>query len=463
MTEPHFTENEVFIRKLTDIVLASLHNEDFGVEDLARKTGLSRSTLHRRLSDIKQQHASQFIREIRLKCAMELLQHHGGHASEIAYQVGFGSPSYFNKCFHDFFGFPPGEVRKRMEEGNLPVSYETTASHVTTASGNATEEVNEVSFKSGRFKKPYLVSVSIGLSALIIGFAIFYLTKRGEFSYQPFGQERSIAVLPFKNLSSEEDSQYFADGIMEDILNHLFRIGNLRVISRTTAERFRDSELSTVEIAKIMGVNYLLEGSVRKHGNQVRITVQLIDGKTDRHMWSENYDRELADIFLIQSEIAQTIARELKAVITPLEKTLIKKVPTDNMEAYNYYLIGNNYYWRSYDKQDYSIAISMYSKAIELDPEFALAHIRLAISHSAMYWFHFDRNFDRVEKTREAIDAAIRIDRELPEIHMALGYYYYMCLLDYQKALEEFSLAETRLRNHPECFLMKACCLQKGR
>ncbi len=171
-------------------------------------------------------------------------------------------------------------------------------------------------------------------------------------------------MLPFKNLSSEEDSRYFADGIMEDILNHLFRIGDLRVISRTTAERFRDSKLSTVEIAKSIGVNYILEGSVRKQDDLVRITVQLIDGKRDRHLWSENYDRKLTDIFYIQSEIAENIARELKAVITPLEKTLIEKVPTENMEAYNYYLIGNNYYWRSYDEQDYSIAIQCILKPL---------------------------------------------------------------------------------------------------
>ncbi len=344
MAEPPFTDHEIFIKKLTDIILANLQNENFGVDELAREAGFSRSSIHRRLWEIKRQNISHFIREIRLKRAMELLRHHAGHASEIAYQAGFGSPSYFSKCFHDFYGFPPGEVRKRMEEDTLPVSYETNASE------NPSEEENIVSLKSGRFKKRYLVSLSVGLSALIIGFAIFYHTKKGEFSYQRVRQERSIAVLPFKNLSSEDDSQYFTDGIMEDILNHLFRIGDLQVISRTTAERFRGSKLSTVEIAGSIGVNYILEGSVRKQGDQVRITVQLIDGKRDRHMWSENYDRKLTDIFYVQSEIASSIARELEAVITPMENTLIKKVPTDNMEAYNYYLIGNNYYWRSYDK-----------------------------------------------------------------------------------------------------------------
>ena len=440
------------LERLTQITLENLDNENFGGAELAVHAGMSISTLNRRLHKITSKPTSLFIREIRLKKALELLMQQTDTAAEVAWKVGFGSPAYFSKCFHDFYGFPPGEVRKRMEEGTLPVLDKSPAA----------EEANEVSLTSEKFKKPYLVSIFIGLSALIIGLVVFSLTNKGEFRSQRVDEERSIAVLPFKNLSSEEDSQYFADGITEDILNHLFRIGDLRVISRTTSERFRNSKLSTTEIARSMGVNYLLEGSVRKQGENVRITAQLIDGKTDRHLWSENYDRELADIFLIQSEIAQTIARELKAVITPLEKTMIEKAPTENMEAYNYYLIGNNYYWRSFDEQDYSIAISMYSKAIELDPEFALAYIRLSICYSAIYWFHFDRNYNQIMKSKEAIDAAIRLDPELPEIHLALGYYYYWCLLDYQKALDEFSLAETRLRNHPECILMKASVYRRA-
>jgi TolB-like protein/AraC-like DNA-binding protein/Tfp pilus assembly protein PilF len=444
------------LEKLTRITLENLENENFGGTELAVHAGMSISTLNRRLQKITSKPTNQFIREIRLKKAMELLKQDTDTAAEIAYKVGFGSPAYFSKCFHDFYGFPPGEVRKRMEDGTLPIPDETHSSE------NAAEEKPGVPLKAGRLKKSHLIFVFIALGALFTGVTFFYFAKKGEFSYQRVGHERSIAVLPFKNLSSEEDSQYFADGIMEDILNHLFRIGDLRVISRTTSERFRDSNLPASEIARSIGVNYILEGSVRKQDDQVRITVQLIDGKRDRHLWSENYDRKLTDIFHIQGEIAENIARELEVVITPKESTLIKKVPTENMEAYNYYLIGNNYYWRSFDEQDYSIAISMYSKAIELDREFALAYIRLSICHSAVYWFHFDRSPDRISKAKEAIDAAVRLDPELPEIYMALGYYYYWCLLDYQKALEEFDFAERRLRNHPECILIKASVYRRA-
>jgi TolB-like protein/AraC-like DNA-binding protein/Tfp pilus assembly protein PilF len=445
-----------FITKLTQLTLDHLEDEHFGGKELALAMGMDRSTLYRRMRTVSRNSISQFIREVRLRKAFELLRDDNLTAAEVAYKVGFGSPAYFCKCFHDFFGFTPGEVKKKLAEGTLPLMEEDPKAEDIINNGKKTR------LTFGLIKKPYLIAAALVLAVLIISAGAYFFKRSREFNLYAFGEEKSIAVLPLKNLSDDPDNQYFADGITEDILNHLFRIGDLRVISRTTSERFRDSELPSVEIAKSMGVNYLLEGSVRKDGDKVRITVQLIDGKTDRHLWSENYDRNLADIFLIQSEIAQTIARELKAVITPAEKTLIEKVPTKNMEAYNYYLIGNNYYWRSYDEQDYSIAISMYTKAIELDPEFSMAYIRLAISHSAMYWFHFDRSYERVAKTREAIDAAIVLDPEIPEIHLALGYYYYRCLLDYEKALEELSLAETKLRNNPECIFMKGSIYRRS-
>ncbi len=439
-----------FVSKLTQITLDHLEDEHFGGKELALAMGMNRSTLYRKMHASTEKNISQFIREVRLKKAFELLQDDNLTAAEVAYRVGFGSPAYFGKCFHDFFGFPPGEVKKKLAEGSLPVMEEDPKAV------DRNDEGEKARLAFGLTKKTYRIAAALVLVVLIISAVTHFFERKREFNFYLSEQEKSIAVLPLKNLSDDPNNQYFADGITEDILSHLFRIGDLRVISRTTSERFRDSQLPSPEIAKSMGVNYLLEGSVRKDGDNVRISVQLIEGKTDRHLWSENYDRQLADIFRIQSEIAQTIARELKAVITPLEKTLIEKVPTENIEAYNYYLIGNNYYWRSFDEQDYSIAISMYSKAIEQDPEFALAYIRLSICYSAVYWFHFDRNYNQIMKSKEAIDAAIRLDPKLPEIHLALGYYYYWCLLDYQKALEEFSIAETRLRNHPECILMKA-------
>ena len=443
-----FTEKE-FIDKLTQITLEHLEDERFGGRELALALGMSWSTLNRRVQAINGKHISQIIREIRLEKALELLQDNHATAAEVAFKVGFGSPAYFSKCFNQCFGFPPGEVKKRMAEGTLPLPGERPPDQ------SLCPKEKGIFLWCSSFPKPYLVAGFGGLALLVLAVALFLFLRKDDRVASRAIHEKSIAVLPFKNLSSDSNNQYFADGISEEIINQLFRIGDLRVVSRTTADRFRDSDLSTTDMAKAMGVNYILEGSVRKQGDRLRITVQLIDGIEDHHLWSDYYDREAADIFLIQSEIAQNIARELQAVITPAERSLIEKPPTKTLEAYNYYLIGNNYYWRGYDQQDFTIAISMYSKAIELDPDFALAYTRLAISHANMYWFHYDYRPDRVIKCREAIDAATSIDPDLPEIHLALGYYHYWCLLDYSKGLEEFEQAAKRLRNNPEIFLMK--------
>jgi TolB-like protein/AraC-like DNA-binding protein/Tfp pilus assembly protein PilF len=408
------------VERLTQITLENLENENFGGTELAVHAGMSISTLNRRLHKITSKPTCQFIREIRLKKAMELLMQETDTSAEIAYKVGFGSPAYFSKCFHDFYGFPPGEALKRMEEGTLPVSDKTNTSDKTSASENATEEENEVSLKSGKLNKSYLVFVSVALSALIIGFAIIYLSKKGEFIYQPAEQERSIAVLPFKNLSSEEDNQYFADGIMEDILNHLFRIGELRVISRTTSERFRDSYLSTTEIAKSMGVNYLLEGSVRKQGDNIRIAVQLIDGNTDRHLWSENYDRKMADIFIIQSDIAKNVANELQFILTPAKKEEIERIPTVNTDAYIYYLMGR-FFWNKRTDVDLKKSVEYFEKAIAADPDYALAHAGLADAYFIQAWWDYIERPQGYEKSKQLATKALELDNNLAEAFATLG------------------------------------------
>jgi len=325
---------------------------------------------------------------------------------------------------------------------------------------------DEKTFKPEKLPDKKKINKQSLFAAIILAFIIAgYFLMPALFKSKTEAQtsmDKSIAVMPFANLSNDPEQEYFSDGMLDEILDRLFKIGDLKVISRTTSMRYKNSELSLKEIANELGVATILEGSVRKLGNNLRITVQLIDARTDTHLWSEIYDRDLSDVFEIQSEIAQTIARELKAVITPQEKALIEKVPTDNLEAYNYFLIGNEYYLRSYEEQDYSIAISMYTNAIELDPGFALAYIRLALCHASMYWFHYDRSSERIIKSKEAIDAAISIDPEIPEIHLALGSYYYWCFLDYQRALKELDLAEKKLRNNPESTYFKACVYRRA-
>ncbi|MFO7656669.1 MAG: helix-turn-helix domain-containing protein [Bacteroidales bacterium] len=446
-----------FIGKLTQITLDHLADENFGGNELAVALGMSWSTLNRKVQAATGQHISQFIREIRLKTALELLQDNNDTAAEVAYKVGFGGPAYFNKCFNDFYGFPPGEVKKRMAEGTLPLPEENLYAEGTVE----VEGETTVPLPTNRFKKPYLLAASVGLGVLLIAFAIFYLARKGEFTYQLRGQEKSIAVLPFKNLSSEADNQYFADGITEDILNHLFRISDLRVISRTTAERFRDSELPSPEIAKSMGVNYLLEGSVRKLGDNVRITVQLIDGKSDRHLWSENYDRQLADIFFIQSDIAQNVARELRAVLSPEEMETIERPISQSIGAYDYYLRGKDYYNRTNKEEDKRFAMQMYQKAVEIDPDFALAWVGLSAATRDLYWYFFDRSDDNLLKTKQYLDKALALAPELKEVRFEEVAYYYLCKQDYSRSMKILEKLRNEYPNNDEILFWLAMVFRR--
>lgn len=190
-------------------------------------------------------------------------------------------------------------------------------------------------------------------------------------------KDKSIAVLPFVNISNDPDQDYFSDGMMEEILNHLFQIGDLLVTSRTSVMKYKETTKSVPEIARELGVSTILEGSVRKAGNRVRITVQLIDGKTDKHLWSESYDRDLNDIFTIQSEVAKAIAITLKAEIHPEVRRRIDTPPTDNLEAYDLYLEAGTL--SEYGEEENGKAIEMLYEAIELDPEFSNAYTALGL------------------------------------------------------------------------------------
>ncbi|MBW6492902.1 MAG: helix-turn-helix domain-containing protein, partial [Lentimicrobium sp.] len=405
--------DQEFIGKLKQLTLDHLADERFGGKELAVAMGMSWSTLNRKLQALTGQHISQFIREIRLQKALELLQEKNATASEVAYKVGFGGPAYFNKCFNAYFGFPPGEVKKRMEDGTLPLADENQPADVSFSETTSNSILD-------RFPKPYLIAAFAGLALLIIALGMVFLAKKGDSSFLLQDHEKSIAVLPFKNLSGEADNQYFADGITEDILNHLFRISELRVISRTTAERFRDSELPSPEIAKSMGVNYLLEGSVRKQGEQVRITVQLIDGKSDRHLWSENYDRQLADIFLIQSDIAQKVARELRAVLSPKEIETIEAPYTKNPEAYDHYLMGR-FYWYKMGPENIEKSIEYFERAIALDHEFALAYAYLAYSYLIMVNYQGISLEEGLTLSESFAQKALDINPDLPDAYLVLG------------------------------------------
>ena len=231
---------------------------------------------------------------------------------------------------------------------------------------------------------------------------------------------KSIAVLPFVNLSNDLTQLYFSDGIVEAILNHLFKIGELKVISSTSTKKYKNTELSIKEIGKELGVSSILEGSVQKIGNKVRITAQLIDARTDVHLWSEIYDRDISDIFTIQSEVAQNVARELKATLTSEEKEHIKKNETENPEAYNFYLQGR-FYLEKRTNEGFKKSIEYFEMAVAADPDYALAYAGLADVYFLIAWYNVMPQPEAYARSTEYVNKALGIDKNLAEAHTVLG------------------------------------------
>jgi TolB-like protein/Tfp pilus assembly protein PilF len=264
--------------------------------------------------------------------------------------------------------------------------------------------------------------------------------------------DKSIAVLPFQNLSDEKENAYFADGIQDDVLTNLSKVGDLKVISRTSVMPYRGKASNVREIGKTLGVGAILEGSVRRIGNRVRVNVQLINAETDEHMWAEDYDRDLTDVFAIQTDLAQQIVRELQAKLSPLEKAQIERRPTENGEAYLAFVQAHNlsHAFESVEKLNQSE--QLYQRAIDLDPKFALAIARYSQLQS---WFvnGVERTPERLEKARTLADQAMQLQPDLPEAHLALGFSYYYGDKNYDAALREFEIARLGLPNESEVYL----------
>jgi len=266
--------------------------------------------------------------------------------------------------------------------------------------------------------------------------------------------DKSIAVLPFESLSDEKENAYFADGIQDDVLTNLSKIGDLKVISRTSVMPYRGKTSNVREIGKALGVGAILEGSVRRVGNRVRVNVQLINADTDEHLWAEDYDRDLTDVFAIQTDLAQQIVRELQAKLSPMEKAQIERRPTENSEAYLAFVEAHELFYRQDGmlRANTEKAEQLFERATMLDPNFAGAFAGLARAHDWAY-HDFDPIPARKEKARAAAETAIRLQPDLPEGHLALGFYHYYCERDYQAALHEFAIAKLSLPNSAEVYM----------
>jgi eukaryotic-like serine/threonine-protein kinase len=296
-------------------------------------------------------------------------------------------------------------------------------------------------------------AVRIGLGALLaaglVGGGLFgrhVWENRARQRSTPAPPDRVVAVLPFKNLGSPED-QYFTDGLTEEITGRLAGLSGLRVISRTSADQYRESKKSLKQIGAELGASYVLEGSVRwarsgsSAAGEIRVTPQLIRVSDDSHLWADSYDAELNEVFRIQSAIAEQVTTALDVALRQPERATLGLGGTRNPEAYDLYLRGNDRLRRENERGDVWAAVDLYQRAVALDSGFALAFARLSQSQAAMYWYHYDHSEQRLQQAWKAAQAAQRAVPDLPETHIALGYYHYWGHLDYDAALEEFKQA----------------------
>jgi TolB-like protein/Tfp pilus assembly protein PilF len=275
--------------------------------------------------------------------------------------------------------------------------------------------------------------------------------KSGESRQQGETAGKSIAVLPFASLSEDKANTYFSEGIQDEILTRLAQIRDLKVISRTSTLRYKSAPENLPEIAKQLGVAHILEGSVQKFGDRVRINVQLINAETDSHLWAETYDRTLTDVFAVESEVAQRVADSLRATLTGVEKASLAARPTQNPAAYDAYLRGLALVASNRESQAaFKDAADFFDKAVQLDPNFALAWARASISHSRMHWVGYDRSPARAEKAKQAAEKARELQPDLGETFLARGYYEYLVVRDYDAASAAFHEALARLPNNAD-------------
>ena len=418
--------DNMFLEKLKKEIDDNLTNDQFSVEELAKNIGMSRSQLHRKLNSATGQSVSQFIREYRLQLGMELLKKGELTAAEVADQVGFGSATYFNKCFNEYYGYPPGEVKNKIAERQDvldPISTTTIASPG--PSGGRSQ----------------VLKFSIAGILFLLALGLIYSNYATRESVSPARTDKSIAILPFKNLSADQHNEYFCEGVIEAIRTGLSQIGELRVISRTSVEQYRETSKSARDISRELGVSVLLEGSVQRDNNKVRIDVRLVDGKTGEQLWAKSYDRELEDVFAIQSEIAQYVASELNTKLSPEEQSRLTQKETDNPEAYDLFLKGI-YEFRTYTNKGTHNSIELLTQAIALDPNYARAHASLANSYIGLATI-FGAELSALEglqKGKPLIDKALALDPKLDEAHMLMGFYHLYNDWDFKRAEEEYKI-----------------------
>ncbi|MCU0407986.1 MAG: helix-turn-helix domain-containing protein [Bacteroidales bacterium] len=405
----NLSQNEALIRKLTDIILSNLRDQDFGVEKLAKEAGMSRFTLNRKLRAARNQDVSQFIRSVRLQKAMEMLKNSEGTISEIAFSVGFGSPAYFTKCFHDYYGYPPGKTREQPF-----------GTHFEPPGARNSAKLRR--FLADR-RQVVIISVVITATAIFLLLLINSFNNRSSIynAVTDAGSRNSIAVLPIRNLGASTEDLFLYEGIMEEVYYSLSKIHNMDVISFRSLQQYRDSKLTPEELRSQLDVDFIVEGSGQKSGDSFCLWVHLIDASNGVQLWSEPFRGKMSStkrLFRTQSRIAQEIASVLETRVSLKERELIESIPTTSLGAYNNHFLGNRShleYLKTNDSALYNTAVAKYLAAIAGDPGFARAYASLAQIYLKrnMWKGYFSENY--LDSADALLEMALSIDKSFDE------------------------------------------------
>lgn len=407
-----------FLQRLVSVIEENLADENFGVSELADSIGMSRSNLLRKVKQETNESVSVFIRNERLKKAQAFLKEGDFTVSEVSFKVGFSSTSYFTKCFKEYYGYTPGEAVNQLEAQEEEETREETRKEI--ALENKTDN-----------KKRNIAIMLVSVLAIVLALFILIPSEDEEINKD---LSKTLAVLPFKNDSPDSNNVYFMNGLMEAILDDFQKIEDLKVTSRTSVEKFRTSSKTIPELATELNVSYVLEGSGQKIGDEIILTIQLIEAPTDKHLWSKRYKRELKDIFELQSDVAKSIAGEINAIITPEENQRIDKIPTNNLVAYDYFLRGT-VLLSDETGNGLEASIEQFKKAIQEDSEFADAYANIAIAYYYLDVFQTEKKY--AESLKKYAEKAMLLDPEQGESLIAIGMLY-MQEKDYEKAIEAF-------------------------
>jgi len=415
--------DDQFLGKINQIITEHLSDEDFSVKELAKNIGLSRSMLHRKLIKLCGKSASELIKEIKLEQAKTLLEKNAATVSEIAYQVGFRSPSYFNKVFKQHYNISPGDVKKGA---TIP------ADRIKTVKG-------KTRFSTILSNKKLLQITILLLLIIAISTVAFY--KFGNI----FQKKSSIAVLPLHNLTGHTENDYFVDGMHDALISELGQFSSLRVISRTSTLRYRNNDMLLSDIAGELGVRNIIEGSVIGVGDSIRILIQLIDVfPKEKHLLAKEYKDDISNVLCVQTSAIQDIAKEINIELSEKEIKQLAKTRKVNPVTYKAYLSGM-YYLNQGTSESFEKGIRCLHEAIEEDPGDPLAYAGLAIGYSIKG--HGQLNSEEAFRVAmSSAQKAIKLDPTIDEAYNALSILYLYQVWDWQKAKEAFG---NTIRNNP--------------